>query len=86
MRLRPDSLIAHPLIDTDSACISRKHMQLHPLHARYVFLGQMVDIVIHEIGAPIGKINRQVDILDRRVRTSDDATLVSPSTPCLADT
>ena len=27
-------------------------------------LGQMVDLVIHEIGAPIGKINRQVDVIE----------------------
>jgi signal transduction histidine kinase len=30
-------------------------------------LGHMVDVVIHEIGAPLGKINRQVEILQRDV-------------------
>lgn len=39
-------------------------------------LGQMVDIVIHEIGAPIGKINRQVEVLERKVAASQDAKLV----------
>jgi signal transduction histidine kinase len=28
-------------------------------------LGHMVDIVIHEIGAPLGKVNRQLSILER---------------------
>ena len=30
-------------------------------------LGQMVDIVIHEIGSPLGKINRQLLILERQL-------------------
>ena len=30
-------------------------------------LGHMVDIVIHEIGAPLGKINRQLAILEREL-------------------
>ena len=47
-------------------------------------LGQMVDIVIHEIGAPIGKINRQVEILERRVRSSEDAKLVASVLPMVA--
>lgn len=46
-------------------------------------LGQMVDIVIHEIGAPIGKINRQVEVLERRVRASHDAKLAHAAVPML---
>jgi signal transduction histidine kinase len=46
-------------------------------------LGQMVDIVIHEIGAPIGKINRQVDILERRIVSSPDAKLAASIVPML---
>jgi signal transduction histidine kinase len=46
-------------------------------------LGQMVDIVIHEIGAPIGKINRQVEILERRVAASQDAKLIQTTLPML---
>jgi signal transduction histidine kinase len=46
-------------------------------------LGQMVDIVIHEIGAPIGKINRQVEVLERKVRASQDAKLVQTVVPML---
>ena len=32
-------------------------------------LGQMVDIVIHEIGAPLGKINREVVAIEKKVGT-----------------
>jgi signal transduction histidine kinase len=46
-------------------------------------LGQMVDIVIHEIGAPIGKVNRQVEVLERKVSTSKDAKLVQAVAPML---
>jgi signal transduction histidine kinase len=46
-------------------------------------LGQMVDIVIHEIGAPIGKINRQVEILERQVVTSQDPKLVEAVVPMI---
>jgi signal transduction histidine kinase len=46
-------------------------------------LGQMVDIVIHEIGAPIGKINRQVEVLERRVAGSQDLNLVQVVVPML---
>lgn len=28
-------------------------------------LGQMIDIVIHEIGSPLGKINRQITVIER---------------------
>jgi signal transduction histidine kinase len=38
-------------------------------------LGQMVDVVIHEIGAPIGKIGRQLVLLEREVNRSTDAKL-----------
>lgn len=46
-------------------------------------LGQMVDIVIHEIGAPIGKINRQVEILERRVIASKDPKFVEAVVPMI---
>lgn len=37
-------------------------------------LGHMVDIVIHEIGAPLGKINRQLPALEKRIEPCiDDA-------------
>ncbi len=37
-------------------------------------LGQMIDIVIHEIGAPIGKIARQLIILEKEVAKIEDKT------------
>ena len=46
-------------------------------------LGQMVDIVIHEIGAPIGKITRQVTVLEREVQASSDPKLVQIIVPML---
>jgi signal transduction histidine kinase len=46
-------------------------------------LGQMVDVVIHEIGAPVGKITRQVDLLERAVRESSDAQLVASVVPMI---
>ena len=45
-------------------------------------VGHMVDIVIHEIGAPLGKIARQLVILERQLTkmlTPDQMTDVSPS-------
>jgi signal transduction histidine kinase len=44
-------------------------------------LGQMVDVVIHEIGAPVGKITRQVDLLERAVVASKDPRLVASVAP-----
>ena len=44
-------------------------------------LGHMVDIVIHEIGSPLGKINRQLLILERQLSdliNSDEVKKVSP--------
>lgn len=35
-------------------------------------LGQMVDIVIHEIGAPLGKINRQLAVLEKKLQPCID--------------
>ncbi len=46
-------------------------------------LGQMVDVVIHEIGAPVGKIMRQVDLLGRAVRRSSDADVVASVVPMI---
>ena len=45
-------------------------------------LGHMVDIVIHEIGAPLGKINRQLIILERqlsKIVEEDDRKKIEPS-------
>jgi len=36
-------------------------------------LGQMVDIVIHEIGAPVGKIGRQLVTIEKEVALIPDA-------------
>jgi signal transduction histidine kinase len=38
-------------------------------------LGQMVDIVIHEIGAPLGKINRQLELLQKDIELIKDETV-----------
>jgi hypothetical protein len=46
-------------------------------------LGQMVDVVIHEIGAPLGKINRQLDLLEREVRASDDSAMAGKVLPMI---
>jgi hypothetical protein len=35
-------------------------------------LGHMVDIVIHEIGAPLGKINRQLELLQKDIESISD--------------
>lgn len=41
-------------------------------------LGHMVDIVIHEIGSPLGKVNRQIVLLEREVKKGlSDAAWVS---------
>lgn len=37
-------------------------------------LGHMVDIVIHEIGAPIGKLNKQIALLERDIASITDNT------------
>lgn len=44
-------------------------------------LGHMVDIVIHEIGAPLGKINRKLELLEKRLRdrlTAEEHKMFSP--------
>lgn len=46
-------------------------------------LGQMVDLVIHEIGAPLGKINRQVSILEKRLEDEADEQLLAVASPML---
>jgi signal transduction histidine kinase len=46
-------------------------------------LGQMVDIVIHEIGAPVGKVSRQVDLLEREVVSSSDEKLAKTVVPMI---
>jgi len=38
-------------------------------------LGHMVDIVIHEIGAPLGKINRQLVVLEKELEATVNARL-----------
>jgi len=47
-------------------------------------LGQMVDLVIHEIGAPIGKINRQLVLLERAVRKSEDSKVAETVVPMIS--
>jgi C4-dicarboxylate-specific signal transduction histidine kinase len=46
-------------------------------------LGQMVDLVIHEIGAPIGKISRQLVLLEREVDRHRDPGLSESVGPML---
>jgi signal transduction histidine kinase len=46
-------------------------------------LGQMVDVVIHEIGAPVGKITRQADLLGRAIRQSSDPQVVASVVPMI---
>ena len=46
-------------------------------------LGQMVDIVIHEIGAPLGRINRQLIRVEQEVSSSSDPTLVATLAPMI---
>lgn len=44
-------------------------------------LGHMVDIVIHEIGAPLGKLSRQLSVLERdlfRMLKESDLAVVTP--------
>ena len=45
--------------------------RIHAVFSRLLLasgLGQMVDIVIHEIGAPAGKVNREVALLEKDLR------------------
>lgn len=46
-------------------------------------LGQMVDLVIHEIGAPIGKINRQLVLVERAVMKSEDPRVPETVVPMI---
>lgn len=46
-------------------------------------LGQMVDLVIHEIGAPIGKINRQLVLFERAVMNSADPKIAETVVPMI---
>lgn len=46
-------------------------------------LGQMVDLVIHEIGAPIGKISRQLVLVERAVRKSEDSRVAETVVPMI---
>lgn len=44
-------------------------------------LGHMVDIVIHELGAPLGKIGREIALVERELRTmldEDDWEIIQP--------
>ncbi|HLG96898.1 MAG TPA: sensor histidine kinase [Bryobacteraceae bacterium] len=47
-------------------------------------LGHMVDIVIHEIGAPLGKVNRQLMLLERAINASSDEELSAKTGPMIA--
>jgi signal transduction histidine kinase len=44
-------------------------------------LGHMVDIVIHEIGAPLGKLSRQLSVLERDLSRMLDESLLAVVTP-----
>lgn len=46
-------------------------------------LGQMVDVVIHEIGAPLGKINRQLVLIEQAVTRTSDSDLTEVVAPML---
>lgn len=66
---------AHPvtklLVDAEKR-ISVGVEQLQEVFSRLLMqagIGHMVDIVIHEIGAPLGKVNRQLAILESEVET-----------------
>jgi signal transduction histidine kinase len=47
-------------------------------------LGHMVDIVIHEIGAPLGKTNKQLVLLERAIKASIDKDLPAKTDPMIA--
>ena len=44
-------------------------------------LGQMVDLVLHEIGSPIGKVNRQMAIASKTLRGSTNTELIDKLSP-----
>lgn len=65
--------VAHPvtklLIETEKQ-VSGGVERVQEVFSRLLMsagVGHMVDIVIHEIGAPLGKVNRQLVILERRL-------------------
>lgn len=64
----------HPLtqmIEESEKQITQGVDQVQEVFSRLLMsagLGHMVDIVIHEIGAPLGKTNRQLVILERQLR------------------
>jgi signal transduction histidine kinase len=78
----------HPvtrLIEEADQHVSRGVQQVQEVFSRLLMsagLGHMVDIVIHEIGAPLGKINRQLVILERLLKklfTDNSFETVKPS-------
>jgi hypothetical protein len=48
-------------------------------------LGQMVDIVIHEIGAPLGKTNRQIALIERDMEKRCDSEGIKFFSPKIAN-
>ena len=46
-------------------------------------LGHMVDIVIHEIGAPLGKVNRQLVIIEKQLHELGDGKLDKKLSPMI---
>ncbi len=68
--LGKDHPIAHLIVETEKQ-IKGGVEQVQEVFSRLLMsagLGHMVDIVIHEIGAPLGKINRQLVVLEKRMR------------------
>ncbi|RKI15397.1 hypothetical protein D7Y15_13885 [Corallococcus sp. AB030] len=48
-------------------------------------IGQIVDLVIHEIGAPVGRVNREVAYLERQVETMLDGEELTAVKKSLSD-
>lgn len=67
--LGPEHPIARLMIDADKRVRDETERIREHLNRLLTLsgLGQMVDLVIHEIGAPLGLINRQVAILEKRL-------------------
>lgn len=70
-QLGKDHPIVHTLAETDNQLRSGVE-RVQEVFSRLLMsagLGQMVDIVIHEIGAPVGRINRELALLERNLQS-----------------
>lgn len=78
--LGADHPIAHLITETEKQ-IKTGVDQLQEVFSRLLMsagLGHMVDIVIHEIGSPLGKINRQLILVERALsQLADEAARAS---------